>query len=346
MLLLRSSPRNLVFFLFLITFFSCREKNEKKDRASVPADTSLSGRQLSALNLRIEEDPHNPSLYHDRARLYMQQGNYALALPDMKSALAMDSSRADFFITLADLYFALGKSGNAKAALEKCISIDSVSKEAYLKLAELYLYVSDYRRSLEYLSHASGADVHEPKIYFMRGINYKLMGDTAAAVKNFRKAIEENPEYYEAFMQLGILYSARSDKLAVQYFNTAVRLKRASVEALYGRAMFFQENNELNKAIEDYTAILKIEPANRYAHFNLGYIHYVYLKAYEQAVKHFTDAIQADNSYAESYFNRGLCFEALGNVAGARADYEKALRMKPGYKAAEDGFKRVGGNGN
>jgi len=64
-------------------------------------------------------------------------------------------------------------------------------------------------------------------------------------------------------------------------------------------AMFYQEHDELNSAIEEYTNILKIDPKYKAAHYNLGYIHLVYLKVYDVALKHFSNAILCDPNYAE-----------------------------------------------
>lgn len=127
----------------------------------------------------------------------------------------------------------------------------------------------------------------------------------------------------------------------MEYFNNALRIKPESEEALYGRAMFLQENGDYDRAIQDYTQILKINPRNKNAHYNLGYVHYTYLKVYSQAIKHYDDAIAADPNYAEAYYSRGLCYEAVGNIDAAIADYQKSLQLKPGYELPQLGLKRI-----
>jgi tetratricopeptide (TPR) repeat protein len=142
-------------------------------------------------------------------------------------------------------------------------------------------------------------------------------------------------------MQLGVLFSAKKNKLAVQYYANALRLNPKSIEALYDRGMFYQENGEMNKAIEDYTSITQIDPNYKDAHYNLGYIHLVYLKVYDQAIKHFSDAIRCDPYFVQAYYNRGLCYENLGDVAAASKDFNKAISIMPTYKLAIDALKRV-----
>lgn len=64
----------------------------------------------------------------------------------------------------------------------------------------------------------------------------------------------------------------------MQYYNNALRLQPNSTEALYNRGLLFQNMGELDKALEDYNSILKID--NRYAdaHYNMGYIDLAYKK--------------------------------------------------------------------
>ena len=308
---------------------------------SVHNSTHFTDSILNDLNAKITSDPKNAGLIHERAKLNVSRKNLSLALADMKTALDMDSTRPEFFLTLSDLYFSLGKSGNSKAALEKCLSIDEKNVEANLKMAELYLLVRSHDRSIDYIDRALKQDPHKARAYFMKGMNFKEMKDTAKAISSFRTAIDQNSEYYEAFMELGIIFSIRKDKLAVSYLSSALSLRPRSIEAIYARSMYFQETGDYNKAIEGYTSILALEPRNKNAHFNLGFIHQEYLHVLNQAIKHYGNAIASDSSYFEAFYNRGLCFETLGNIQAAREDYKKALALNPEYKPAVAGFKRV-----
>lgn len=46
------------------------------------------------------------------------------------------------------------------------------------------------------------------------------------------------------------------------------------------------------------------------------------------------DVLGRINDHEESYYWRGLARKALGNLEGARADFQAALRYKPGYLEA------------
>jgi tetratricopeptide (TPR) repeat protein len=339
--------KQLLYFafaaLFAIAIASCGNNGDQpvKNGADTAAvDSSAAG--LAELNKKILADPNNPDLYHQRAKYeFERQKDVQAALADMGRALKIDSTRAPYFITLSDLYFTVNKSGNAKAALEKALEVDPKNTEAMMKLAELYLYVKKYQKSIDYINMALKVDQYNAKGYFMKGMNYKEIGDTAKAISSMETAVEQDPQYYAAYLQLGILYAAKKDPLAESYYNNALRVDPRSTEAMYNKGKFYQDMQNWNAAIATYNDLLKIDPNYKYASFNLGVIHLVNLKVYEEALKYFNNAIAADSEYKEAYYGRGTCYQAMGDVKRAAADYQQALVIDPQYEPARIALKSL-----
>jgi tetratricopeptide (TPR) repeat protein len=221
------------------------------------------------------------------------------------------------------------------------MELEPENADAMLKYAELQLYFEEYKSTLEYIDKALAIDKLNAKAYFMRGMAYKLSGDTAKAVSNFQTTIDQDPEYYHAYIQLGLLYATKHSKLAEDYYNNAIKLNPKSIEAHFNLAMFYQEDSLYDDAIIEYSKVLEIDPKYKQAHYNLGYIHLVYLLVYKQAVIHFTNAIACDPAYAEAYYNRGYSYELLGDVTNAKADYDQALKIRPNYEMPIKGLNRL-----
>ncbi len=314
--------------------------NKKTDEKKTVVSDSISP-AIAALNAKIKANPGNAELYNQRALLLVDALKLDDALADIRTALNIDSTQAPYFLTLSDVYFAMGKIKNCKRSIEKTMALDPNYADADLKYAELNFYLNEYKTTLEYIDKALKIDKINAKAYFMKGTTYKYMGDTAKAVVCFQTAVDQYPEYYNAYMQLGLLYSLKKNPMAIDYFNNAIKQNAKSIEARYGIAMFYQENGQYDNAIIEYDTILRINPKYKYAHFNLGYIHLAYLGVYSQAVKHFTNAIACDTNYFEAYFNRGLSYEKMGAVLNARDDYKKALSLHSNYGKAIDGLNRV-----
>ncbi|MFI5218277.1 MAG: tetratricopeptide repeat protein [Bacteroidia bacterium] len=340
---LKFKKRLYCFLIVLISvFISCNNKQEKKSEAPIIAtDTTEVGKAVVTISEKINAEPNNAGLYSQRSKLYILQQNFQNALDDINKAISIDSTHADYYLTLSDLYFTANKTFNAKAALEKCLTLDPKNTTAHLKLAEIFFIVRKYEEAFSHLQSILQNEPDNTKAFFMRGMIYKENGDTTKAISNFQTCIEKDNNFYDAYMQLGVIYTAKNDKLALQYFNGAIKIKPQSEEAFYGRGLFYQDHNELDKAIRDYTSIIQFNPKSARAHFNLGYIHYAFLKVYGQAIKHYSDAIAANENYAEAWYNRGLCYEAVGNIAAAKDDYDKAISIRPGYELAMQGLERL-----
>ena len=181
-----------------------------------------------------------------------------------------------------------------REALDKALNLNSKNTEALLRIAEMNIFLKKIDKTFEYIQKALDIDKINPKAYFIRSMALMEHGDTAKAVADLQTATEQDPKYYEAYFELGELFSLRKSKLAIAYFDNALNIEPNSIEARYGKAMFYQENGEYNDAIETYNTIIQINPNYKNAYYNLGYINLVYLKVFDAAIDYFTKAIKCD----------------------------------------------------
>jgi tetratricopeptide (TPR) repeat protein len=318
-------------FFSAIGILSCGPKEQGKPKS-----------MLDSLNALIGKDSSNAPALHQRAKLYLTQKKYPEALKDMVRVLDIDSTKAPYFITMADLYLIMNKSGKAKSALEKTITLEPANTEAILKLAELYLYVEDYQKAIDYSNNALKIDVHLPRGYFTKGMAFLYIGDTMRAQQNFLTTVEQDPDYLVAYENLGRIASVHNEPMAEQYFKNALNINPSDVNVRYLLGEYYQKNERVDDALREYTNIVQIMPTNRSAHYNMGYINFVYKLDYNQGIKHFTDAIGADPKYAEAFYMRGLCYEKLKNIPTAEADFKMALQFDPNFEKAKMGLQRIG----
>ena len=337
------STKNILFFNKLITvfisgflIFSCQQltnKEEKKQPQEVKKD------EFALLNDEIVAHPENAALYFRRSEIFMQKNNIKQAFDDINKAVTIDTTKIDYFLALADICFKGLQIQKSIDAYKKAISINPKSTEAHMKLSELYLYLKAYPSCLSEANEALKIDRNIAKAYFIKGFAYKETGDTSKAISSFQTSVEIQSDYYDAYIQLGNIEAARKHKIALQYYNNALRLQPNSTEALYNRGLLFQNMGELDKAVIDYMFILKIDSRYADAHYNLGYIDLAYLKNYKSAITHFTDAIRVNSQYAEAFYNRGVALELSGDAKSAEKDYRQALSIVPTFQLAKDKLK-------
>lgn len=330
--------RKLLLFVFFIAFIS---SCDKKTGEGTSGNNDSIPPQLAELNEKIEDEPSNAANYHERAKYFFERRNFKSAIPDAEKALQLDSSKIDYYLSLSDIYFTSNRTRLSKETLEKGVKKFPNNTDALLKLAELMLYVKQHEESIKYINQALKQDQYIAKAYFMKGMNFKEMGDTASAISSMETAVEQDQQYYAAYVQLGLLYAAKKNPLSLDYYNNALKLKPNSKEVLYNIGKFHQDNKKYDKAIDAYNYLLKVDSTYKHAHFNLGVINLAYLNKPEEAIKHFTNATRVDDHYAEAFFGRGTAFELEGYPKQAEDDYVTALLINPDYEPARESLDKL-----
>lgn len=329
--------------LCLAILISCGRDNIVSETNKVDSTSQNVSEELKQLNSQLHASPDNADLYHQRARYYFKTGNFDGSFADMAKVLKIDSSKAEYFLTLSDLYFVTNKTGNAKIALEKCISLDDKNVDAMLKLAELFLYVRKNEQSMKYINMALKVDQYNAKAYFMKGMNYKELKDTAKAISSMQTAVEQDQKYYNAYIQLGILCAAKKNPLAIQYYKNAIKIHENSTEGWYNLGKCYQDMQDWNNALETYTNLVHIDGGHRNAHYNIGVLYLVNFKKYELAIKHFSEVINIDAKYIQAYYGRGLCFQAQGDIKQSTIDFQACLDINPKFEPALLALKELKG---
>jgi Flp pilus assembly protein TadD len=129
---------------------------------------------------------------------------------------------------------------------------------------------------------------------------------------------------------------------ALDEFNRAVALDPYNAQALYGRALIYQGNNEHDFAIADFGAASGLNPQK--AEPLLGRaISYLAIGKIKEAAADLDEASEADPHNAQVWTTRGQAYERLGDRAKAAASYTKAVALRPRDDAARSGLARVGG---
>lgn len=328
----------LIFALFL---WNCKGRGEHQGSEVALKEGYVPG-YLENLDLLIRESPNDPELYYRRGRFHLESDNVFSALNDAQKALELDSSRSDYWLLLADVQFKLGKFSETRRILEKVLQRNPDNTDALLNYAEFQLYLQDYPKVFEYVNRVLHKAPYTARAYFIKGMAYLEMGDTALAQSSFETVVDIDPEHFHAHMQLGLLHGARLSPLCEPHYRQAMRLNPQKPESYYGLAYYYQQTGQTDKAIDMYKVLLHNVPGNPAALFNLGYLYMLYKKEYPIAIQYFSEAIRYDSKFAEAYYNRGYAYELMGEKQAAARDYHNALAIKPDFNLARRGLSRLG----
>jgi tetratricopeptide (TPR) repeat protein len=150
-----------------------------------------------------------------------------------------------------------------------------------------------------------------------------------------------NPASYETNLRLGWLnYLAAKYKESVSYYQKAIALMPASTEPLWAVITPLTKLESWNDIEKNYLSILKSDPKNSTANYNLGLIYY-YRKDYVNAKKYFDVSL---NLYPFNYNN--LLMSAwnnyfLGNKNEALTLFNKTLLYSPNDTSALQGLSLI-----
>lgn len=329
-------PISLLFFLFVFSI-SCKDEHtiiQDEQSAVVKNDT------IALLDSLIEIDPTNDQLYFDRALYYRNQGIYPKAVSDIYNALHIDSAKVDYYLLAGELFIMMGEGTKAAALMSKGINMNPENELMYEKAIQYNFYLKHYDSALNFSKDLLEMNKYNDVAYFYRGMVFKEKEELNNAISSFQTCIEVNPTYYDAHMQLGLLYSAQKEDVALQYFKNAIAIEQDSREAYYAIAYHHQSKGDYYKAILEYKDMVLRNPKDHEAFYNIGFC-YVEMDSLDKAYNNFTIATNLHPQYVGAYYMKGYVSELAGNNKDALLQYQTALKMMPNDARILEAIERV-----
>lgn len=169
---------------------------------------------------------------------------------------------------------------------------------------------------------------------------------TDEAKKNYQAAISDMMPYYtdnnyEVNLRLGWLYFLSENYTTSQnYYLKAINLRPNAIEAKFGYIKPMSLLKSWDRVLEQYNAILKIDPQNTQANYWTGVISYN-RKQFDAAIRYFTKVVALYPFDYDGNQMLGWSYLMAGKKAEARAYFEKGLLIKPEDASCTDGLSRA-----
>ena len=216
-----------------VGYYKAEFQKELLDGTGVPGDKKRAQEALAKdEDTGFSLDRQNPELHLIKGRRLFLEGDHEGAVAEIRKAIAMDKSRAQFYVELARAL--MGKPGGEKEAQEALIT-------------------------------AIKTMGNSPKLVLMLGQAYRRQGDSDKALAQFQLALGDGKaKAPDARLAMGTIYREKKD-----YTKAAELLDRAAQEfvgqgarvaASYTElARVHEENGQREKAFEFYQRALKAD---------------------------------------------------------------------------------------
>jgi len=244
---------------------------------------------------------------------------------------SIDSVGGQYVITLEATNAASGDSlGREQAQADRKEDVLNALHGAATKLrgqlGESLSMVQKYDMSL---SQATTSSLDALKALTLGDAKHN-MGDDLAAVPNYQRAIEIDPNFAMAYARLGTAYNNLGQTaLSEQNRQKAFELRdRASErEKLYIMAHYYADSGQFAKGITAYELYRQTYPRDSIPFNNLAGI-YNQLGQFDNALENAKRAVELDPDMASGYLNVAMAYAGLNRVEEARATLSTALQHK------------------
>jgi Flp pilus assembly protein TadD len=120
---------------------------------------------------------------------------------------------------------------------------------------------------------------------------------------------------------------------AVKEFKKAIDLDPDSAHAHDNLATVYGEKRLYKEALQEYLTALRLEPDSATAHYNLAC--FLSTHAHEMAIEEYKEAIELDPEYPDAHLNLGMTYADHERREEAKAEFKAAMEL-----AADDPVSR------
>ena len=186
-------------------------------------------------------------------------------------------------------------------APSKSIGVEQVGGKDYTLASDvLYHFNSgvafynqkDFSKAIQAYRKVIELDPTYVEAYNNLGITYQMIGDADRALGAYQKSTEINPRYEKGYNNLGILLLLRGRyEEASEAFQKALAVNANNIESHIHLGILFKKKGQWQEAVESYQKALVIDPLHRETHYNIALL-YEQLENFELAVGHYQQFIQ------------------------------------------------------
>jgi tetratricopeptide (TPR) repeat protein len=235
----------------------------------------------------LQLDPQYASARAMRGVLLLRDGQSAEGRAELDAAVLTDPYNPIANAELAALAYAAGSNDEAIRLGRLALLIDSDNVNAYVAIAMAYRRMGSANLSKLVCYNAIGMSPKAAPIYNILGLLALDEDQVKIAIGQFEKAVEFEPDFVEARMNLGAVMLNYGDFAgALQHFEAVLKLQPDNLDATLSLAVVHRGLGKYPEAAAGYEKVLRLRPGNLGALYNRCILFQEYMSEYEKALEH------------------------------------------------------------
>lgn len=206
------------------------------------------GRALDEIRRSVAANPKDPVGHLLLGVAQYWNGLVDDSIASYKTALELDPDNAEGHLLLGISYAWKDDAAGAETEFRRATELDPTRADAQMNLGSIRESANDYPSALELFRKAVDLDKKNPLYRFQLGSLYRKLGRDADAVEQFKEAVSLQPDYEDAYLELGCAEDRLGDKDAVATLRKAVELKPGDSVARLRLARLLLEAGQSRKA--------------------------------------------------------------------------------------------------
>ena len=270
----------------------------------------------------------------DKATQLREKGEFTQAINILKDGLSRFPKNSNFLAFLSLCYILNDQLEDAVVQLDKAKEVDPDNATVSWNEVRLLLKKNNVSEALTLARKANERFPDDIEGMGILGSCLRANGNISESLKFLNKAIEQNDNYAEAFINRGLIRLTLKDKHnALEDLERAHQLK-PYIKQIWNLLIKLKiEFKHFEDTILIINKILEIDPKNADSFASMALCHQN-LYEFEAAISAYNKAISLRPNFFEAYYNLGVAFRDKGELDKALAACSKAISIKPDYAAA------------
>ncbi|MBL7111398.1 MAG: tetratricopeptide repeat protein [Bacteroidales bacterium] len=161
---------------------------------------------MDATSTRVYGGVADTVIIYNTALAAKNGDDHKKAAEYFRKAIDLNYGGSDAYYLLKNEYIILEDSAAAIAVLEEGFERYPDTSLILIEIVNYYLTAGDAEKGLAYLELAEQKETRNPSIYFAKGTLFEKVGEDEKALLAYQQALDIDPEYFNAYFNIGALY--------------------------------------------------------------------------------------------------------------------------------------------